>query len=114
MTIENLLGQLKKIDEDYNVIIRKDNCIYPVNGFEDSTSIGIWGIRYWEMSCSKFPGIKVSDLIKLIPENLSEDAVMVTRGNCYPVYKIANIYSDGVGSCVIEITDFKTDDWWED
>lgn len=106
MTIEKLLEQLKKIDKDYNVIILKNNCTHPVSGFEDSTSIGIWEIRYWEESCDKIPGIKVNDLIELIPEDLGDDAVTVTRGNCYPSYKIANIRQiDNTNLCVIEVID---------
>ena len=104
MIIKNLLEQLKKIDKDYNVVVLKDDCTHTVSGFEDSTSIGIWEIRYWEESCGEIPGIKVNDLIELIPEDLSDDAVTVTRGNCYPSYKITNIRQiDNTNLCVIEV-----------
>ena len=114
MIIKNLLEQLKKVGRDYNVVVLKDKCTYPVSGFEDSTSIGIWEIRYLEDSCGEIPGIKVNDLIELISEDLDNNAVTATMGNCYPSYKITNVYSDSVGSCIIEVTDFKTNNWWED
>jgi len=44
-----------------------------------------------------------------------EDAIVVTRGNAFPSYKITHIEdSTSIGVWEIRIDDFSTNDYWEE
>lgn len=55
---------------------------------------------------------KLKQLLKDLPDN---NATVVTEGNCYPDFKITHIEdSTSVGVWEIRITDFETDNPWEE
>ncbi len=55
---------------------------------------------------------KLKQLLKDLPDN---DAIVVTEGNRYPDFKITHIEdATSVGVCEIRITDFETDNPWEE
>jgi hypothetical protein len=55
---------------------------------------------------------KLKQLLKDLPDN---DAIIVTEGNRYPDFKITHIEdATNVGVWEIRITDFETDNPWEE
>ena len=55
---------------------------------------------------------KLKQLLKDLPDN---DAIVVTEGNRYPDFKITHIEdSTSVGVWEIRISDFETDNPWEE
>lgn len=55
---------------------------------------------------------ELKQLLKDLPDN---DAIVVTEGNRYPDFKITHIEdSTSVGVWEIRITDFETDNPWEE
>lgn len=55
---------------------------------------------------------KLKQLLKELPDN---DAIVVTEGNCCPDFKITHIEdSTCIGVWEIRITDFETDNPWEE
>lgn len=57
-------------------------------------------------------GKKLKQLLKDLPDN---DAIVVTKGNHYPDFKITHIEdATSVGVWEIRITDFETDNPWEE
>ena len=55
---------------------------------------------------------KLKELLKGLPD---DDAIVVTEGNRYPDFKITHIEdSTCVGVWEIRITDFETDNPWEE
>ena len=55
---------------------------------------------------------KLKQLLKDLPD---DDAIVVTKGNRYPDFKITHIEdSTSVGVWEIRITDFETGNFWEE
>ena len=56
----------------------------------------------------------VGELKKLLSILDDDDAIVVTKGNSHPSYKITHIEdSTSVGVWEIRIDDFSTNDYWE-
>lgn len=56
----------------------------------------------------------VGELKKLLSELDDDDAIVVTRGNSHPSYKITHIEdATSIGVWEIRIDDFITNDYWE-
>ena len=55
---------------------------------------------------------KLKQLLNNLPDS---DAIVVTKGNCYSDFKITHIEdATCVGVQEIRITDFETDNFWEE